>query len=159
MSWRTLEILLTRDENKSQKEMDFGEELAEEQLEIQEGNDVKNAAKLFLHEEMNVPFYYGFSAISKLSSSNIEQFLSIAGNVFEDILSKKVYKKLKKDYNLTITPERQEEIILKKCKVQWKELTEKVPNFLEISNFLESLGKFCYSLKYLCSKRMEFSWY
>lgn len=149
VSWRTLEILLTRDENKPQKEMDFGEELAEEQLEVQEGNDVKNAAKLFLHEEMHVPYYYGFSAISKLSSSNIEQFLSIAGNVFEDILSKKVYKKLKKDYNLTITPERQEEIIFKKCKVQWKELTEKVPNFLEISNFLESLGKFCHSQTYV----------
>lgn len=149
VSWRSLEILLNRDENKPQKEFDFGNELPEEDLEAQEGTDVKNAAKLFLREEIGIPYYYGFSAISKLSSSNIEQFLGLAGQIFEDILSKKVYKKLKKDYNLTISPERQEDIILKNCKTKWKGLTEKVPNFLEIANFLDSIGKFCYSQTYV----------
>lgn len=142
ISWRTLEILLTRDENKKQKTFDF-DELQEEELEKQEGSDVKNAAKLFLHKEKNIPYYYGFANLCKLSSSNIEQFLTLAGQLFEDILSRKVYKKLKKDYNLSITPERQEEIILKTVKIKWNDLTEKVPNFNEISNLLESIGKFC----------------
>lgn len=148
VSWRTLEILLTRDENKQQKTLDF-DELPEVELEAQEGNDVKNAARLFLRKEKNIPYYYGFSSISKLSSCNIEQFLSIAGQLFEDILSKKVYKKLKKDYNLTISPERQEEIILKTCKAKWRDLTEKVPNFPEVSNFLDSIGELCYSETYV----------
>lgn len=144
VSWRTLEILLIRDDNKRQKTLDF-DELQEEELEQQEGNDVKNAAKLFLHFEKGIPYYYGFSTISKLSSSNIEQFLTIAGQLFEDILSKKVYKKLKKEYSLNISPERQEQIILKASKSKWNDLKEKVPDFNKISTFLDSLGAFCQS--------------
>jgi hypothetical protein len=143
-----LEILLIRDENRKQKTLEF-DELQEEELEQQEGSDVKNAARLFLHFERKIPYYYGFSTISKLSSSNIEQFLTIAGQLFEDILSKKVYKKLKKGYNLNITPERQEEIILKVCKSKWNDLKEKVPNFNKISTFLESFGAFCQSQTYV----------
>jgi hypothetical protein len=148
ISWRMLEILLIRDENRKQKTLEF-DELQEEELEQQEGSDVKNAARLFLHFERKIPYYYGFSTISKLSSSNIEQFLTIAGQLFEDILSKKVYKKLKKGYNLNITPERQEEIILKVCKSKWNDLKEKVPNFNKISTFLESFGAFCQSQTYV----------
>jgi hypothetical protein len=148
VSWRTLEILLTREENKRQKTLEF-DELQEEELEQQEGADVKNAARLFLHSEKGLPYYYGFSTLSKLSSSNIEQFLTIAGQLFEDILSKKVYKKLKKGYNLSITPERQEEIILKTCRSKWNDQKEKVPNFNKISTFLDSIGRFCQSQTYV----------
>ena len=148
VSWRTLEILLIRDENKQQKTLEF-DELKEKELEQQEGSDVKNAARLFLHSEKGIPYYYGFSMICKLSSSNIEQFLTIAGQLFEDIISKRVYKKLKNEYNLNITPERQEEIILKACKVKWNDLKEKVPDFNKISTFLDSLGTFCRSQTYV----------
>jgi hypothetical protein len=148
VSWRSLEILLVRDENKKQKTLEF-DELQEVELEEQEGPDVKNAGRLFLNIEKEIPYYFGFSTICKLSSSNIEQFLTIAGQLFEDILSKKVYKKLKKEYSLNITPERQEEIILKACRAKWNDLKEKVPNFDKISTFLDSLGAFCYSQTYV----------
>ncbi len=148
VSWRTLEILLNRDENKKQKSFAF-DELQEEELVQQEGSDVKNAARLFIHLERAIPYYYGFTTISKLSSSNIEQFLSIAGQLFEDILSKKIYKKLKKEYNLSISPERQEEIVLRVCKSKWRDLKEKIPNFNKISTFLDSLGAFCKAQTYV----------
>jgi len=148
ISWRTLEILLTRDENKMQKTLAFYE-LQEEELDRQEGADVKNAARLFLHFEKAIPYYYGFTTLSKLSSSNIEQFLTIAAQLFEDILSKKVYKKLKKEYSLNISPERQEEIIMKVSKSKWDDLKEKVPNFNKISTFLDSFGAFCRAQTYV----------
>jgi hypothetical protein len=45
------------------------------------------AAALFLAKEEGIPYYYGVKTVTLLSSSNIEQFLDLAGELFEKLLA------------------------------------------------------------------------
>jgi hypothetical protein len=144
VSWRSLEILLYRDRNKTQKTIEFETDaLKDEELEDQEGNDLLNAAMLFLNKEFDIPYYYGISNVSKLASFNIEQFLMLAGHLFENILTSSVRKIVHPNTPLEIAPHEQEDIIKRTInKKKWNELNYKIPNFTEVRKFLDAVGAF-----------------
>lgn len=144
VEWRSLEILIYRDANKTQQTLAF-DELEIEQLEHQNGTDVKVAAQLFLHDEFKIPFYYGISTICRLASSNIEQFLNIAGELFEIVQTNSVKKIINTNHQLLLPPEKQEEIIKRIVKVRWKDLNTNVPLFDDVKKLMDSIGQFCYS--------------
>ncbi len=143
IEWRSLEILLHRDKKNEGGQTSLGlEVLNDEQLEDQDGSDVKNAALLFLNEEYGIPYYYGITSLCRLASFNIEQFLFIAGWIFEDILTSSIKKIVNPNIKLEVTPLRQEEII-KKVVTQKKYAD--VLNITEIKNFMDAVGTFCRS--------------
>ena len=80
-------LLIHRDENKNQ--LDFNFSLSKEQL-LEGNNELISVGKLFLNRYDKIPYYYGFSNLSKISSNNIEQFLSFASEIFEGILSNSI---------------------------------------------------------------------
>jgi hypothetical protein len=144
--WRSLEILLYRDRNKLQQRLSFegDDQLQEEELKEKQGSDVRIAAQLFLNKEFQIPFYYGISKVCRLSSFNIEQFLSISGHLFEEIKNNEIKRIVNSNYKIEISSKRQEQIIKNVVnKVKWNELTNKVPNFAKIKTFLDSVGGFC----------------
>lgn len=147
VGWRSLDILLQRERN-IQNSFEFIQ-LEKENLEKQDGSDVKNAAKLFLKNEYNLPYYFGFNMISKLASYNVEQFLGIASSLFEEIISAKIHKIINNNVKLEIRPEKQEEIIKKLSTKYWENISIRVPDSFEVKTFLDAIGKFCYSETYL----------
>ena len=66
IEWKRLEILINRDHGNSQQIIQFEELLEEESLEHQDGSDIENAARLFLHDEFKMPYYYGIDKICRL---------------------------------------------------------------------------------------------
>lgn len=143
IEWKRLEILIYRDFNKSQQLL-FEEFLAEEVLDQQDDSSIENGARLFLHEEFKMPYYYGFQKISRLSSSNIEQFLQISGKLFEAISTNQL-KKISQNKNLSvsITPKKQDQIIKKLTAAKWKELDIRVPSASQVKIFVDNIGDFC----------------
>ncbi|HTN07597.1 hypothetical protein [Agriterribacter sp.] len=148
VEWRALEILIYRDSNKVQQTLAF-EDLEVEALEHQNGNDVKVAAQLFLHDEFKIPFYYGISTVSRLASSNIEQFLNIAGELFDLVQTNSVKKIINSNHQLGLSPEKQEEVIKKIVSLRWKDLSTNVPLFDDVKKLMDSIGQFCYSETYV----------
>ena len=148
VDWRTLEILLFRDKNKSQQTIAF-EDLEIEAIELQDGNDVKIAAQLFLNDEFKIPFYYGISTLCRLASSNIEQFLSIAGELFDIVLENWVKQMVNSNHQLILSPEKQEEVIKRIVQHKWKELNTSVPHFEDVKKLLDAIGEYCYSETYV----------
>jgi hypothetical protein len=144
IEWRSLQILLNRDRNKGQGgQATLGlEVLDNEELEDQDGSDVKNAAHLFLNDEYGIPYYYGISSLCRMASFNIEQFLFIAGWIFEDILTSSIKRIVNSNVKLEVTPLRQEEIIKK---VVTKKKYTDVLNVNEIRSFMDAVGAFCRS--------------
>lgn len=144
--WRSLEILLYRDRNKAQQRLNFGGDdlLQEEELIKQQEANVRTAAQLFINKEFQIPFYYGISKVSRLSSFNIEQFLSISGYLFEEIKNNEIKRIVNSNNKIEISSRRQEQLIKNVVnKVKWNELANKVPNFTKIKIFLDSVGEFC----------------
>lgn len=145
---RSLEILLYRDKNKVQQSMDFAEELSSEELEENEGSDVINAAKLFINYKYKLPYYYGISSVCRLASFNIEQFLFISGNLFEEVISNAIKKISNKHTDVELSANKQESIIRRVCNARWKEMAIKVPDYEDVHRFLNSIGEFCQNQTY-----------
>ena len=144
--WRSLEILLYRDINKAQQRLSFeGDDLLQEnELIKQQEAQVIQAAQLFINKEFQIPFYFGISKVCKLSSFNIEQFLSISGHLFEEIKNNEIKRVVNSNHKIEISSRRQEQIIKNVVnKIKWNELANKVPNFVKIKMLLDSIGEFC----------------
>lgn len=141
IEWRVLEILMFREANQSN--LFENEILDEEDLEESQDNALRTAAKLFLHFEFDLPFYYGIDVVCRLASSNIEQFLTICSELFEQIRSNSIKKILRGDEHLHLTPQKQQQIILKIANDRWNHLNTSVSHFTDIKRLLDSIGEFC----------------
>jgi len=135
IAWRSLEILITRSEKKGQLTLDY-EFLDIEQKFEKDVDSLKNYAEFFLTKEYSLPYYYGFSKLAKISSSNFEQYLSFSADLFEEAISKSAITK--NSYHLE--PKRQELIIKTVADKKWHEIPKRIPNGVEIQYFID---KFC----------------
>ncbi len=130
---KQVEILIHRNVNKQQLSL-FGMEIGE--LDHQLTSEVKSAARYFICKNYKIPYYYGFSDLVKLSSCNIEQFLSFSSELFERMLSNKLLGN-----NITLSVEEQEKVIFEVVSNRWKSLITGIPHSTLIVAFLNKLGK------------------
>jgi len=133
--FKMIEILIHRNKVKNQLSFDFSLTIQELTDKLKSGLD--STAKLFLSEEVKLPYYYSFSNLCKLSSNNIEQFLTFSSDLFEEMISNKL-----KGNQITIDVENQERIICKVAEKKWRELPRIVPYSTSVVKFLTELGEF-----------------
>lgn len=137
IGWRALEILIHRREGKRQLTLDLGA-LPREEIKEKDGSDVRAAAELFLSEEFGFPYYFGLSRLASLGSFNVEQFLRLAGDLFEESLAAAV---MRRDPHLP--PERQHKILRDGYDRRVKDLPRRAKNGRGVLQFLDAVGKFC----------------
>ncbi|WP_422653307.1 hypothetical protein [Desulfitobacterium sp.] len=131
IGWRTLEILIERDLNKSQLSFDFDNILSLDELEHRDNSSAQAAAELYLAEEFNIPYYYGISRVTSIASYNIEQFLDFSGELFEEIIASTLLKRQQ-----SLDPSRQEAIQKKVAQQRWDDIIRRIPNGRGVQNFL-----------------------
>ena len=142
--WRELEIAIERDQNKSQKRLLSQKRLFEEEpLDSEESDSntparTTHIARYYIRTKYKIPYYFGFSELVKLSSSNIEQFLELSSNLFDEMISGS-YTRL----GARITPKRQQDILMKKTFDKWKEIKQSIPNSQYVIPFLRNVAQFC----------------
>jgi hypothetical protein len=137
IAWRALEILIERDRRGSQQEFDFA--LSIDELEEQDDSAVKTAAELFLAREFDFPYYFGPSKLAAIASSNIEQFLSLAGDEFEELISSVLINKNKP---AALTPDRQQAILKKAAQSRLDDIPRRVRHGRAVRDFIEAIGTF-----------------
>jgi len=101
-------------------------------------SEVTQAAELFLSSNVGLSYYYGFKKLTKLASFNIEQYLQMSGNLFEEILSSTLATSTS-----NISPKTQNSVIKQDAARRWKQLPMEIPYSRKIIHFIESLGEFC----------------
>lgn len=132
---KELQILIHRNLGKPQLSFEFP--LTIEELYNKKSSDVTNAAVLFLSLENDIPYYYNFDTLAKLSSFNIEQFLSFSSELFEEMISNKI-----KGNEITLTDTTQNSIINRVAANNWKKLRTEIPFGQSVQKFLEEFGDF-----------------
>jgi hypothetical protein len=137
IAWRALEILIERELRKPQRGLFDCEPLAEGELEEQDDRPVQQAAELFLSRENRIPYYFGPERVSRLTSLNIQQFLGLAGDLFEEVSAAAL---LRRSY--TLSPQRQHELMKEAASTVWEEIPRKVRHGRELRHFLEAVGRF-----------------
>lgn len=138
--YKQLEIIINRQLKKPQLSFDFGFGFG---FNIEELNDllsseIKSTADYFVSMNQKIPYYYGFNVLTKISSCNIEQFLSFASELFERMLSNNLLGN-----KIMLDPEEQEKIINNIVMSKWKNLKNSIPYSNNVTKFLINLGNFC----------------
>jgi hypothetical protein len=138
LAWRTLEILIEREMRRPQKGLfDGSTPLDEGELKDKDDAKVKQAAELFLAREYDLPYYFGPERLSRLASLNIQQFLGLSGDVFEEALAAELLKRPH-----ALSPQRQHNLMKKAADAVWEDIPKRVRHGRELRNFLEAIGKF-----------------
>lgn len=132
---RQAEILINRNIGKPQMSFEFT--LPLDELKQKLGAEIQSTALFFLSIENKIPFYYGFDNLVKLSSNNIEQFLSFASDLFEIMLARKI-----SDKPINVGASEQERLLKRIADNKWNELTRLVPYSDNVHRFLHNLAQF-----------------
>ena len=143
VAWRALEILIERELGRKQKSLFETDPLDEDDLSQRDDSSVNNAAELFLSREFDLPYYYGPERIARLASLNIQQFLGLAGEVFEESAAALLLRK-----PTALPPRRQHALMKKAAKAVWEDIPKRVRHGRELRRFLESVGKFAHWYTY-----------
>ncbi|MGA8615757.1 MAG: hypothetical protein WB760_29565 [Xanthobacteraceae bacterium] len=138
IEWRALEILIVRDLARGQKSFDF-DQLDQSELEAQTRSQIREAAELFVCREIGLPYYYGRDRLALLSSSNVDQFVEMSGDLFEEILSASLLRR----GDRPLSAERQEAILKSVADRRWEAIPRASVHGHAMLRFLERVGEMC----------------
>ena len=145
LAWRALEILIEREINRPQKGLfDDAAPLEEEELNVKDDSSVNRAAELFLAREYELPYYFGPERIARLASLNIEQFLGLAGTIFEEVIA----AELLRGGTQVLSARRQHALMKKAAYAFLNDIPNKVRHGRDLRAFLESVGRYSASYTY-----------
>lgn len=133
---KRVEILIHRNLARRELALDFS--LTLEELEEKTDEKVLTAARLLLSKQFSIPYYYGTSTLARISTNNIDQFLSFSAPLYERMLS----MHLNMD-NVIISAKDQDKEIKRIANEKWKELQKMIPESTMVMRFLENFCRFC----------------
>lgn len=131
----TLLILYNRDCAKRQIYL-FKSEYTIEEFDFFYKNNFM-AAKYYLCNKLDIPYYYGMEKLLNISSHNIEQFLAFTGEIFSNSVSKTIIQKRQTKYALD--PYEQDRVIKDVAKARYEEITRRFACGEEIKKLLSDL--------------------
>lgn len=138
IAWRSLEIIIQRKIRETQMTLPFAYSV--EEMEKSATSQVQSVAEISISNEFDIPYYFGFSTISALSSTNIEQFLDFASELFEQIIASELLNK-----GSVLSPRDQQGIVTKVAERRWKEIPRRVPNGAGVQKLLSAIQEFGFS--------------
>ncbi len=94
---------------------------------------------MFLSRECGIPYYFGRDRIAALSSSNIEQFVDLSGDLFEEIISASVLRRGERQ----LSAERQQAILRAVTDRRWNSIPRGASRGHAVLRFLENMGALC----------------
>ncbi len=131
-------ILLVRDESKRQLSLDLT--LTEEELEDRDSSQVRNAAELFMHEELGIPYYFGFERLCVMATSNVEELLGLAAALYVGLQSKQVLRKSEP----ILSPLEQDKLLCDAAGRKREFIPKSHSEGTRAQRLLDSIGAFCY---------------
>jgi len=132
---RELQVLIERDSRRATREL-FDLELSSDELDRLGDSSTRAAAKLFLAAEFNLTYYAGPPTVAGLGSRNIEQFLTLCADLFEEMLAE-----ITLGHRPAIAPGRQHRILVDASHGFWHELPRRVPHGRDVQRLLERIAE------------------
>lgn len=131
-------ILLVRDESKRQMSLDLT--LTEEELEDRNSSQVRAAAELFMHEELGIPYYFGFDRLCVMATNNVEELLALSAALYVGLQAKQVLRKAE----LILSAQEQEKILRDAAGRKRDFIPKSHTEGTRAQRLLDSVGAFCY---------------
>ena len=136
IEWTSLRLLIERDRNNAQKTIVDSEPLPADGI-PDALQSLRSTSKYLVCAENRLPYCYGFGDLAALSSSNIQQFLGLAGSLLDEMMTARTL-----GLDAAISPARQYEILCGAADERWDEIVKTV-HCDGLVTFLENMAKFC----------------
>lgn len=136
-------ILLVRDQAKKQLSLDMA--LSADELVDRDNSQVRAAAELFMHKELNIPYYFGFERLCVMATSNVEELLFLAAALYEGLRASQVLRKPE----LVLTPADQEKLLKECAKRKHDFIPKNHTDGLRAQRLLDSIAIYCQVKTYL----------
>jgi len=130
-------ILIARNEGKRQLSLELTP-LPAEELEGRDSSQVQGAAEIFLHDDLEIPYYFGMDRLCTMATNNIEELLSLSAVLFDSLLAKQVLRK-----DLLLSPQEQEKALLEAAKKKRVFIPKAHTEGARAQKLLDSIGTFC----------------
>ncbi|KDC14159.1 hypothetical protein AZ20_1111 [Bordetella bronchiseptica E014] len=131
-------ILLVRDASKRQMSLDLT--LTEEELEDRDSSQVRAAAELFMHEELGIPYYFGFDRLCVMATNNVEELLALSAALYVGLQAKQVLRKAE----LILSAQEQEKLLQDAASRKREFIPKSHTEGTRAQRLLDSIGAFCY---------------
>jgi len=131
---REVQVLIERDAQKPAPTL-FESDAPERDYNDLTGSDTRAAARLFLAREARLPYYAGASVISELASRNVEQYLGIAGDLF-DLMSAAIVL----DRPPALAPEEQDRQVRLASRRLWEAIPNRVSHGADVMALLHAVA-------------------
>lgn len=135
--WRELEILIMRDQDRRELGL-FEIELTDDELRARSDSAIREAADLWLRREFGLPFYWGSPRLSKLAAENIEQYLNLSADLFDEMLVGITVRK-----GATVSRLRQDATLTAACDQFWADIPQRRIGGRAIQQLLRHIAKLC----------------
>lgn len=131
-------ILLVRDESRRQLSLDLT--LTEEELEDRDSSQLRGAAELFMHEELGIPYYFGFERLCVMATNNVEELLALAAALYVGLQAKQVLRKSEP----ILSPLEQDKLLREAAGRKREFIPKSHTEGTRAQRLLDSIGAFCY---------------
>lgn len=138
LAWQTLKILVERDRGRNQASFDF-DALPAETLSDGSTKAIQDAAELMVCKAIKAPYYYGPDRLAQLSSANVDQFLALGGDLFDEIMSARLLRRPEQQ----LSASRQHDILKMSAEARWKEIPRGSAQGHTVLRFLEGMALMC----------------
>jgi len=136
-------ILLVRDETKKQMSLDLA--LPAEELDERDSSSVRGAADLFMHDELNIPYYFGIDRLCVMATNNVEELLFLAAALYDGLQAKQI---LRKPENV-LAPSEQERLLKDAARRKRDFIPKSHTDGQRAQRMLDSIAIFCREKTYL----------
>jgi len=135
--WRELEIVIARDRDRQELGL-FELELTDDERKERSGAPIREAADLWLRREFGLPFYWGSRRLAKLSAENIEQYLNLSADLFDEMLAGITLRR-----GARVSRLRQDAALTAACDQFWAEIPDRRIGGRAIQQLLRHVAKLC----------------
>lgn len=98
-----------------------------------------SVAEYYFSIRNEIPYYYGFERLKKLSSFNIEQFLSFCSNIFDLSITKSLSSKNRSNLSFTVSAKEQELAIKTTAEKRWNDIPRRFEQGNQIQAFIAEI--------------------
>ena len=144
VKWRATQILVERDLSRIQRAFDF-DVLTADDFKGRSSPAIVQAAELFLRKEIDAPIYFGKSALAGVSSTNVDQYIDVAGDLFEEISALIAGPR---SSSPSLTTDRQHALIKAAAERRWADMPRRLPRGYDARRLLEAVATFCQQQTY-----------
>ena len=145
VNWRTTQILVERDLPRSQRTLAGFDVLTTDDFKDRSSSAMVQAAELFLRREIGAPIYFGKTAIAGVSSTNVDQYIDVAGDLFEEISALITGPRTRPP---SLTTDRQHALIKTAAERRWTDMPRRLPQGYDAQRLLEAVATFCQQQTY-----------